>query len=234
MTGLIMKFAPIGVFGLIAWVAGTQDSELLVSLLQLIACLYLACILHIIIVYGGLLKFATGLSVFKFFKKIVPAQLMAYSTASSAATLPVTMQVAETKLGVSKVTSSFVLPLGTTVNMDGTALYQGICVIFVANGLGYDLTTADYVTIVLTSTLASIGSAGVPGAGLIMLSLVLSSVGLPSAEVIGLIAGVDRIMDMMRTTVNVTGDSVVALIVDKHEKTLNEEMFNDAPSTVSS
>lgn len=216
LTHLVMKFAPYGVFALMAWLVGTQEEQLLLSLLKVVFAVYLVCFIQIYVVYGGMLTIFGRVRPTTFFKKIIPAQMMAFSTSSSSATLPVTMQVAEEEIGISKETSSFTLPLGTTVNMDGTALYQGVCALFVAQAMGIDLVMADYITIILTATLASIGSAGVPGAGLIMLTLVLTSVGLP-VEGVAVIAGIDRILDMMRTTVNVSGDITVALIVDKSE-----------------
>lgn len=224
LTGMIMKVASIGVFALMAWLTGTQDGALIASLLKVVAVVYSVCIIHIFIAYGGLLMFIGKLSPSAFFKKIVPVQMMAYSTSSSSATLPLTMQITQEKLGVSKATSSFMLPLGTTINMDGTAIYQGVCVVFVAQAMGVDLALADYVTIILTATLASIGTSGIPGAGLIMLSLVLQSLGLP-LEGVAVIAGIDRILDMARTTVNVTGDVAVSVVVDKTERKFDAERY---------
>lgn len=224
LTNIIMEFAPYGVFALIGWMVGTQDSALILSLGKIVALVYGACLLHIYGTYGLMLKFLARVPYSTFFRKIIPVQLMAYSTSSSSATLPVTLKVAQESLGVSKSTASFVLPMGTTVNMDGTALYQGVCALFIAQALQVDLSMADYMTIVFTATLASIGSAGVPGAGLIMLSLVLTSVGLP-VEGVAIIAGIDRILDMARTTVNVTGDATIALLVDKMEGHFDEETY---------
>lgn len=224
MTHIVMAFAPIGVFALIAALTAAQGLNVLLDLLKILLTVYLACILQVILVYGGLLKFYAKLPVLQFFKKAPPAQLLAFSTSSSAATLPMTLEVAQEKMGVSKSTSSFVLPLGCTINMDGTALYQGVCALFVAQVMGIDLTMGQYITIILTATLASIGSAGIPGAGLIMLTLVLSSVNLPIAAV-AIIAGIDRILDMARSAVNVTGDLVVSLCVDKSEQQLDEKMY---------
>ncbi|MCH2547764.1 MAG: dicarboxylate/amino acid:cation symporter [Alphaproteobacteria bacterium] len=224
MTHIVMAFAPFGIFALIAALTAEQGLGVLMDLLKILGTVYLACILHVILVYGGLLKFIARLPIIPFFKKAPPAQLLAFSTSSSAATLPLTLEVAQEKLGVSKSSSSFVLPLGCTINMDGTALYQGVCALFVAQVMGIDLTLMQYVTIILTATLASIGSAGVPGAGLIMLTLVLSSVGLPIAAV-AIIAGIDRILDMARSAVNVTGDLVVSICVDKSENQLDEKMY---------
>ena len=161
----------------------------------------------------------------RFFKGILDALAVAYSTASSSGTLPITIRCARKNLGVSDSMSSFVLPLGATINMDGTAMYQGVAALFVAQAYGIDLSVGNYVTIILTSTLASIGSAGVPGAGLIMLTLVLNSVGLP-IEGIAIIAGIDRILDMARTTVNVVGDCMVTVLVSKSEGELDEKVYN--------
>lgn len=224
LTNIVMNFAPYGVFALIGWMVGTQDSKLIISLGKIVILVYCACLLHIYGTYGIMIKLIARVPYFVFFKKIIPAQLMAYSTSSSSATLPVTLKVAQEDLGISKSTSGFVLPLGTTINMDGTALYQGVCALFVAQAMGVDLSMADYLTIIFTATLASIGSAGVPGAGLIMLSLVLTSVGLP-IEGVAIIAGIDRILDMARTTVNVTGDATVALVVDKTEGSFDEKNY---------
>ncbi|NLY84500.1 MAG: dicarboxylate/amino acid:cation symporter [Acholeplasmataceae bacterium] len=215
VVGMIMKFAPIGVFALIAPVVAANGPSVLLPLLKVIICVYLGCFLHAAVVYGSMLKFIGNYSPVEFFKNILPAQLVAFSTCSSSATLPVNMECVQ-KMGVSKEVSSFVLPLGATINMDGTALYQGVCALFVAQIYGIDLTSAQMMTIILTGTLASIGTAGVPGAGLIMLTLVLQSVGLP-LEGVALVAGIDRVLDMPRTTVNITGDAVVAYLVDKSE-----------------
>ena len=161
----------------------------------------------------------------RFFQGIVDALAVAYSTASSSGTLPITIRCARRNLGVSDSISSFVLPLGATINMDGTAMYQGVAALFIAQAYGIDLTFGNYITIILTSTLASIGSAGVPGAGLIMLTLVLNSVGLP-IEGIAIIAGIDRVLDMARTTVNVVGDCMVTVLIAKSEGELNEKIYN--------
>lgn len=224
MTHIVMAFAPIGIFALIAALTAEQGLGVLLDLLKILGTVYLACIAHVILVYGGLIRFFARLPLIPFFKKAAPAQLLAFSTSSSAATLPLTLEVAQEKMGVSKSSSSFVLPLGCTINMDGTALYQGVCALFVAQVMGIDLTLGQYITIIITATLASVGSAGVPGAGLIMLTLVLSSVNLPIAAV-AIIAGIDRILDMARSAVNVTGDLVVALCVDKSEQQFDEKMY---------
>ncbi|MBL0686850.1 MAG: dicarboxylate/amino acid:cation symporter [Sulfurospirillum sp.] len=218
LTALIMEFAPYGVFALIAWVSGIYGLDVLLPLLKLIVAVYLACITHAIFTYGSILAI-NKIGVVNFFKEISTAQMIAFTTTSSAGTLPATITCAR-NLGASKTVSNFVLPLGATINMDGTAIYQGVCVLFIAQLIGFDLSMSHYITIILTSTLASIGTAGVPGAGLIMLTLVLSSVGLP-IEYVAIIAGVDRILDMMRTTVNITGDATCALVVSKSENEFN-------------
>ena len=220
ITNAIMSFAPIGVFALITPVVAANGPKVLLPLLKVVIAVYLGCFLHMLIVYSSTLKILGNFSPVKFFKGIFPAQAIAFTTASSSATLPINMKCIEENMGVSKPISSFVLPLGATVNMDGTALYQGICALFVAQVYGIDLTFAQNVTIVLTATLASIGTAGVPGAGLIMLTMVLQSVGLP-LEGVALIAGIDRILDMARTVVNITGDASCAVIVAATENELD-------------
>jgi len=178
----------------------------------------------VLFVCGGLVGIQAKLNPVRYFKGIRDAQMVAFTTTSSSGTLPVSMRCAHEKLGVSRSISSFTLPLGATINMDGTALYQGVCALFIAQAFGIDLSGADYITIVLTATLASIGTAGVPGAGLIMLSLVLSTVGLPM-EGLAIIAGIDRILDMARTSVNVSGDLMVSLLIGKSENEFNEAVY---------
>ncbi|QNB47317.1 cation:dicarboxylase symporter family transporter [Thermanaerosceptrum fracticalcis] len=216
ITAIIMEFAPYGVFALITPVVAANGPKVLLPLAAVITAVYLACILHAVIVYSIVVKMLAGMSPFKFFKGFSPAMLIAFSTCSSSATLPVSMKSVEENLGVSKEVSSFVMPLGATINMDGTAIYQGVCAVFVAQVFGMDLTIGQMFTVILTATLASIGTAGVPGAGLIMLTMVLQSIGLP-LEGIALIAGIDRILDMIRTTVNVTGDASAAVIINRSE-----------------
>ena len=225
LTSMVMEMAPYGVFALIAWIAGKYGLSVLLPLMKMLVGLYVACLFHIIFTIGGGILLLGKLNPIRFFRGIVDAQAVAYTTSSSSGTLPVTMRCAQENLGISNSISSFVLPLGATINMDGTALYQGVAALFVAQAYGVDLTLGNYVTIILTSTLASIGSAGVPGAGLIMLTIVLRSVGLP-IDGIAIVAGIDRIMDMMRTLTNVTGDSMVALLVAKSENEFDEEIFN--------
>jgi len=224
VVGMIMWFAPIGVFALMTPVTATYGAAVLLPLLKVILAVYLGCFLHAFIVYGFLLKTVGKMNPMTFFRGIFPAQMVAFSTCSSSATLPVSFECVQ-EMGVSKEVSSFVLPLGATINMDGTALYQGVCALFIAQIYGVDLSMGQYVTIILTGTLASIGTAGVPGAGLIMLTMILTAVGLP-LEGAALVAGIDRILDMPRTTVNITGDATVALIVDKGEKDREARLAN--------
>lgn len=223
IIGVVMKFAPIGVFALITPVVAANGPKVLLPLLKVIIVVYAACILHAVVVYSSCLKVFSNFSPVKFFKGLFPAMAIAFTTSSSSGTLPVTMKCAEENLGVPKSISSFVLPLGATINMDGTAIYQGVCALFIAQVYGIDLSIMQQVTIILMATLASIGTAGVPSAGLIMLTMVLQSVGLP-LEGIALIAGIDRILDMIRTTVNITGDAVCAVIVADSEKILNRDI----------
>jgi Na+/H+-dicarboxylate symporter len=216
IVGVIMAFAPIGVFALILPVVAANGPKVLIPLAKVIAAVYIGCLIHMSITYSAILKLLADFSPVRFFKGILPAQLIAFSTCSSAATLPVTMKNTQENLGVSKEVSSFVLPLGATINMDGTAIYQGVAALFVAQIYGVDLSLSQMMVIVLTGTLASIGAAGVPGAGLIMLTLTLQSVGLP-LEGIALIAGIDRVLDMARTTLNITGDAVATVFIQKSE-----------------
>ncbi|MBY4675710.1 dicarboxylate/amino acid:cation symporter [Marinobacterium arenosum] len=227
LTELVMKFAPYGIFALMAWVAGKYGLDVLLPLIKVIAAVYIGCILHVLVVYSGLISTVARLRPVQYLKGIVNAQMMAFTSTSSSGTLPVSMRCAQENLGVSKGISSFVLPLGATINMDGTALYQGVAALFVAQAFGIDLSMADYLTIIATSTLASVGTAGVPGAGLIMLSLVLTTVGLPM-EGLAIVAGIDRILDMARTCVNVSGDLMVSVLVGKSENELDESIYNAA------
>nr|WP_320126643.1 dicarboxylate/amino acid:cation symporter [uncultured Shewanella sp.] len=225
LTDMVMKLAPYGVFGLMAWVAGAYGIEMLLPLLKVIVAVYVGCIIHVLGFYSIVLNMFSKLNPLHFFKGISNAMAVAFTTSSSAGTLPASMKCASEYLGVNKKISSFVLPLGTTINMDGTALYQGVTALFVAQAFGIDLTWVDYLTIILTATLASIGTAGVPGAGLVMLTLVLSTVGLP-LEGVALIAGIDRILDMARTVVNVSGDLVATTVIAKSEDELDMEHYN--------
>ena len=227
LVDIIMLMAPIGVFALIAEtinkVAGNSPSEILELLGALgyyMFAVIVGLIAHAAITYTGIMRLMTKMPLETFYKGIAPAQLLAFSTSSSGATLPVTMERCEEELGVSEEVSSFVLPLGATINMDGTALYQAVAAVFIAQTLNMSLDISAQLTIVLTTVLASIGTAAVPGAGIVMLVIILESVGVPSAG-IALILGVDRILDMLRTTVNVTGDATVAVIIAESEDQLN-------------
>ncbi|HLR09854.1 MAG TPA: dicarboxylate/amino acid:cation symporter [Sporosarcina sp.] len=219
ITALIMKVAPIGILGLLAPVVGQYGITVLLPLLKVVVAVYLACVLHAIIVYSTSVKLWAGMGPIQFFKGISPAALVAYSTASSAGTLPVTIKNTNENLGVPNKISSFVLPLGATINMDGTAIYQGVAVIFIAQFYDLELTFLQLLTVVLTTVLASIGTAGVPGAGMVMLAMVLTSVNMP-LEGIALIAGIDRVLDMMRTATNIVGDASAAVVVAGSEKEL--------------
>lgn len=219
ITAFIMNLAPYGVFALIAPVVSEYGLDVLLPLGMVILAVYLGCIIHAVLVYSTAVKVFAKMNPLKFFKEIAPAAITAFSTTSSSGTLPVTIQSTR-NLGVSEKISSFVLPLGATINMDGTALYQGVCALFLAQVYGIDLTMGQMMTIILTATLGSIGTAGVPGGGLIMLTLVLQSVGLP-LEGLVLIAGIDRILDMARTSVNVVGDASCTVVVAATEKQLD-------------
>ncbi|NRA73155.1 MAG: dicarboxylate/amino acid:cation symporter [Rickettsiales bacterium] len=221
MIEVILKLAPYGAFGFSAAVVGTQGIAVLQSLGALILVFFLAILVQYII-FGVMIMF-TGLSPMPFYKKSVEYQLIALSTSSSKATLATTMKVCR-KLGVSPVSTSFVLPLGAAVNMDGLAIYLGICVLFFAQVYQIDLSVMDYIMIIFTSTLGSIGGAGIPSGSIIMLPMVLSAVNIP-IDGIALIVGIDRILDMTRTTLNITGDATITLIVDKWEGTLNKKLY---------
>ena len=225
LVSIVMLFAPIGVFGLIAKTFATVGYAGLIPLAKYILVVYLGLIIHASVVYGGLLKAFTGLSIKTFYRKCFPAMSVAFSTASNRATLPVSFDIADNRLGISKEIAAFTIPLGATINMDGTAIMQGVATLFVAQVYGIPMTLGMMLTVVLTATLASIGTAGVPGAGAIMLTLVLQSIGLP-LEGIGLIMGVDRLVDMARTAINVTGDAVCTTIIAKQEGELNIDIFN--------
>jgi Na+/H+-dicarboxylate symporter len=233
IVDLIMKTAPYGVFALMAVVIVDLAGDDLSQALNLLGALGWYCLavviglfLHVTIVYTSLFKVFSKMRLRDFFKAIQPAVLLGFSTSSSAATLPVTMERVEKNLGVEEEVSSFVLPVGATINMDGTSLYQAVAAVFIAQALGMDLTIAQQLTIVLTATLASIGAAGVPGAGIIMLVIVLQAIQVP-VEGIALILGVDRILDMIRTAVNITGDAAVAVAVAHTEGKLGALHFDE-------
>jgi len=232
LTFIVMELAPFGVFALIAWVAGTQGAETLLKVVTLAAAVYLACFAHIIIVQFGMVKFLARMPLMPFVRGAVDPQLLAYSTSSSAATLPATMAAAEENMGIGVPVRSSVLPLGATVNMDGTALYVGIVALFSAQAFGVELVLSDYFIIGLTTTLVSIGTASVPSASLFLLAAVLTSIGISAEQtaiIVGFILPFDRVLDMMRTVVNVTGDLAVATVVAKSEGELDAETYNAAP-----
>jgi len=212
VTMIVMELTPFGVFALMAWVAGTLGFDALAALGKLVFLNYFGCFLIIGLIYGGMIKFIARMPVIGFFRGMVDAIAVSYSTASSNATLPVTLRCAERNLGVSNSVASFIISLGATVNMNGTAMYLGLATLFGAQIFGVDLSWGDYGMIALLGTLGAVGAAGIPGAGLIMMALVFSAVNVP-LETIAFVAGVDRIMDMMRTTTNITGDAAVAVTV---------------------
>lgn len=215
IVDMIMKVAPVGVFALmLALVVEIESPDVFVALGMYGMTVVLGLLILLYIVYAAIIKLFAGISPIHFYKKILPAKLVAFSTSSSAATLPVTKECVEERLGVNKKISGFVLPIGTTINMDGTCLYQAVAAVFIAQVTGHDLTLVDQLTIVLTATLASIGSAPVPGAGMIMLVIVLESIGVDPASIF-LILAVDRPLDMCRTVVNITGDAMIAAVVNK-------------------
>ncbi|MEW4449177.1 dicarboxylate/amino acid:cation symporter [Qipengyuania sp. JC766] len=211
ITILIMELTPFGVFALMAWVVGTLGIPAVIALGKLVALNYAGCFLIIGVMYAAMIAFMARVSILGFFRGMIDAIAVAYSTASSSATLPVTLRCTQRNLGVSKPTSSFIVSLGSTINMDGTAMYLGLVTLFGAQLFGVDLTWADYFTIALLATIGSIGAAGIPGGGLVMMGAVFSAVGVP-LETIAFVAGVDRIMDMMRTATNVTGDATVTVV----------------------
>jgi Na+/H+-dicarboxylate symporter len=222
---MLVNLAPYGVFCLIARVFATQGFGAIVHLAQYFFAVLGALVIHALLTYPALLRGLGGLSPTRFFRKMRDPMALAFSTASSNATLPVTLENAERRLGVDNSIASFTIPLGATINMDGTAIMQGVAAGFIAQAYGIDLGMSDYLMVVLTATLASIGTAGVPGVGLVMLAMVLEQVNLP-VEGIGLIIGVDRLLDMVRTAVNVTGDSAVSCVVARAEGQLDQPMFD--------
>lgn len=224
---MIMHVAPIGVFCLIARTFATLGWEMFEPLAVYMITVILALLIHCFVTYQGFLLGFTRLSPRKFFSNIFPAVTVAFSTASSSSTLPVTIDASVKRNGVDEEVASFCLPLGATINMDGTAIMQGVATVFIAQLYGVNLTIDQYVVVIITATLASIGTAGVPGVGLIMLSMVLQQVGLP-VEGIAIIMGVDRILDMIRTAVNITGDAVCTCIIADSENALNREIFNES------
>ena len=225
MTMMIMKVAPIGVFCLIGRTFSEPGFSAMVPMFKYMITVVAGLGVQCFVVYMILLKVFTGLNPFKFAKKFFPVQAFAFSTATSNATIPLNIDTLADKIGVSRKISSFTIPLGATINMDGTSIMQGVAVVFVAQAFGIHLSPADYMTVIVTATLASIGTAGVPSVGLITLAMVFDSVGLPVSG-IGLIMGIDRILDMLRTAVNITGDAVCTTIVAKQNNALDVEVFN--------
>lgn len=224
MTMIVMKVAPIGVFCLIGKTFAGIGFEAFLPMLKYMFGVFLALGVQCFIVYLGLLKLFTGLNPIIFIKNFFPVMAFAFSTATSNATIPLSIDTLAKKMGVSKRVSSFTIPLGATINMDGTAIMQGVAVVFAAQAYGILLTPVDYITVIGTATLASVGTAGVPGVGLITLTMVFNSVGLP-VEAIALIMGIDRILDMTRTAVNITGDAVCTTIVAKQNNALNTDIY---------
>lgn len=225
MIETVIKFSPYGVFALISWMVGTQGFDIVKALAKL-AIIVCGALFVQYLLFGVLLLIAGRLKPWPFYRKVLETQSLAFSTSSSKATLPTAMRVANERMGVSKPSTSFVLPLGASINMDGTAIYLGICALFFSQAHGLQLVTHQYLLLVMTATLGSIGAAGIPGGSLIMMGMVLTSVGLP-LEGIALIAGIDRILDMMRTTINITGDTVITVIVDRSEGCLDEQKYYD-------
>lgn len=227
MTMMVMSLAPIGVFCLISRTFAGIGFSAFLPLAKYMIGVLLALFVQCFVVYLGLLKIFSGLNPFKFIKNFFPVMAFAFSTATSNATIPMSIDTLAAKMGVSKRISSFTVPLGATINMDGTAIMQGVAVVFAAQAFGITLTPADYVTVIGTATLASIGTAGVPSVGLVTLTMVFNAVGLP-VEAIGLIMGIDRILDMARTAVNITGDAVCTTIVAHQNNALDRKVFQNS------
>lgn len=224
LASMIMEFSPIGIFAIMAWVTGSFGAAVLWPLLQFLFLYYAACLIHLGVVFLGTVKFKVGLPPLHFLKGMKEAILMAFSTCSSSATLPVAMKCCEENLGVSKSVTGFVLPLGSTINMNGAALFQGMAALFVAQAYGLTLDLSAYLMIMLTATLSAIGAAGIPGTGFIMLTVVFVSVGIP-IEGLVILAGVDRVREMMSTVLNVLGDCVCALWLAREENELDLALY---------
>jgi len=232
ITGWVMEVAPFGVFALIAWVAGTQGVLALLDVVRLAIAVFLGCILHVVIVYGGIMKFILKLSPMNFFRGARDVMLVGFSTSSSSATMPVTLAVAERNLGIRPVVATTVIPLGATINMDGTALYVGIVSIFAAQAFGIPLAFGDYMIVIGATTLVSVGTAAVPGASVFLMAAVMGAIGMTPeqiAVVVGFIIPFDRPLDMARTSVNVTGDLAVATVVANWENEFDRDVF-DGPN----
>ncbi|WP_066016125.1 dicarboxylate/amino acid:cation symporter [Endozoicomonas atrinae] len=231
LVALLMNIAPYGVFCLMAKLFSTIELSAIASLAKYFTLLLCVLLLHVLVTYCVLLKVFTGLSPLTFLSKMEDAAMFAFSTASSNATIPVSMETVTHRFGVDNRISSFTIPLGSTVNMDGTAIMQGVATVFIAQAFGIDLGISDYLSVILTATLASIGTAGVPGVGMVMLAMVLQQVGLP-LEGIALVMGVDRLLDMVRSAVNITGDCAVTCIVARSEDAMDTSVFNDPEAGV--
>ncbi len=225
LTSIVMEFSPIGVFAIMASVTGSFGLSILLPLVKFLTTYYAACALHIALIFCGILWGLAKLNPWHFFRGMSDAIMVAFSTCSSSATLPVSMHCAQKNLGVSKNITSFVLPLGSTINMNGAAIFQGMSAIFISQAYGINLDWQALLTIVLTATLSAIGAAGIPGTGFIMLSVVFSSVGLP-IEGLALLAGIDRMREMVSTVLNILGDAVVAVYIAKQEGELDEQQYN--------
>lgn len=225
MIETVIKFSPYGVFALTSWVVGTQGFDILIALVKLVVVVFGALFAQYLL-FGIMIVVFARMSPMPFYKKMLEPQSLAFSTSSSKATLSTAMRVVNERIGVSQSSTSFVLPLGASINMDGTAIYLGICALFFSQAFDIPIDSHHYFILILTATLGSIGAAGIPGGSLIMMGMVLTSVGLP-LEGIALIAGVDRILDMLRTTVNITGDSLITMLVDKSEGTFDESVYHD-------
>lgn len=227
MTGMVMNFAPYGIFAIMAWVSGTFGVKILLPLLKLVLAHYIVCCFHLVIVFGGILFFMAKVRVIPFFRGMTDAIALAASTTSSSATLPANLHCVEENLGVPKNLASFILPLGSTINMNGTAIFQALAAVFIAQAYGIELGWQGLLVIVVTATLAAVGCAGIPGGGIVTLSIVLGSVGLP-LEGIAIVAGIDRLRDIIGTVINILGDAVVAVYVAKSEGELDEERYNSS------
>ena len=228
LTLLIMETAPFGVFALMAWVMADYGFEVVIALGKMTLALYLACILHMLLTHGALMKLVARLPLIPFYRGITDAQMVAFSTSSSNATLPVTMSVAQKNLGIGKPVASSVLPLGATINMDGTALYQGLIALFAAQALGIEVTFGMYVTVAVMATLVSIGTAGIPSVSLFLATTTLGVIGATPDQMLLILAPLfafDRLLDMMRTVTNVTGDLAVSTVVANWEKEIDREVF---------
>lgn len=228
ITHIVMEVAPLGVLALMTWVMATQGLGVFVVLGKMVMCLYAACILHMLLTYGGVIKLLCRLPLIRFFRGVADAQAVAFSTSSSNATLPVTIACVRENLGVSRTVASSVLPLGATINMDGTALYQGLIALFAAQAFGIEMTLPMYGMVMLTATLVSIGTAGIPSVSLFLAATTLGVIGATPDQIVIVIAILfpfDRLLDMMRTVTNITGDAAVAVTIARFENELDEEAF---------